>query len=229
MLPPPRGRHEWLCRTGERDQRVRADVERRAEAFTARLDEGRRELVAGRERRAVHDEIQPAMHLGDLREHLGDLRIVLHVEREHERRRGQPVGEFLDVIFETALIGEDDLSAFFGGGTRDGPRDGTFVGDADDETRSCQRRNGRSSPAADGGSSEGLSAAAATGSGWASGTPSPAGTASEEAGVASRPAGDSALSRTCVKSAAVDAFFRWAGTLAFLNSCSASQETQRVR
>ena len=49
--------------------------------------------------------------------------------------------KFFDVVFEAfALISEGEFRAGFGPCLRDGPRDGAFVGDAEDDSGfSCER------------------------------------------------------------------------------------------
>ena len=75
------------------------------------LHEPAGDLFARRERGAVHDEVEPAVRLLDLREDRGDLVVVGDVERQHHRPRRQRVGQLADVLFETALIGEDESGA----------------------------------------------------------------------------------------------------------------------
>ena len=64
----------------------------------------------------------------------GDLVVVGDVERQHQRLRRQRVGELADVLFEAALIGEDESGAALRRRLRDRPRQRTMVRDADDQS-----------------------------------------------------------------------------------------------
>ena len=104
-------RHQRLRAARQRDQRIGADVERLLETLAGRLEEAARDFVAPRERRAVHDEVEPAVLRLNPREHRGDLVIVLNVARQHQRTRRQGLRQFRDVFLEAALVGEDELRA----------------------------------------------------------------------------------------------------------------------
>ncbi len=140
MLPPPLLLHQRQRAARERDQRIGADVERQLEAVARRLDERIREVLAGRVRGAVDEEVEAAERAVDLLEHARDLRVVGDVERKHQRI-GEAFGEVAHVLFEPlALVRQRDARARGRGRLRDRPRDRPLVGDADDEAGlSCER------------------------------------------------------------------------------------------
>ena len=67
-------------------------------------------------------------------EDAGDFLVLGHVARQDERVRAKRAGEFLDVFLEPlALVGERELRALARPRLRDGPGDGAFVGDAEND------------------------------------------------------------------------------------------------
>ena len=78
-------RHQRLRAARQRDQRVGADVERLLESVARGIHEPAGDLFARRERGAVHDEVEPAVRLLDLRVDRGDLVVAGDVERQHHR------------------------------------------------------------------------------------------------------------------------------------------------
>ena len=98
-----------------------------------------RNTPSGHVHSAVHREGFP----GDIatggrsQKHHGgrDVLILRHIARHDERVRAERAGEFFDVFLESfALVGEGEHGAGLVPGLRDGPRDGAFVGDAEDES-----------------------------------------------------------------------------------------------
>jgi hypothetical protein len=89
--------------------------------------------VLRRERGAVDEKIETAEFAIERRAEIGDLLIVGDVARRDERI-GELRGELADVFFEPlARVREGEAGACGGGRLRDGPRNRSFVGDADDE------------------------------------------------------------------------------------------------
>jgi hypothetical protein len=76
-------------------------------------------------------------HLG---KNAGDVFVLGHVAGHEQRIAAERAGEFLDVFLEAfTLIGEGEFCAGFVPGLGDGPRDGAFVGDAEDDSGfSCE-------------------------------------------------------------------------------------------
>jgi len=110
--PAPSRLHQRLRRTGARDQRVRADVERDPESFARRLDERIRQLVLLRELGGVDEKVQPAEFLVERRGQIGDLLIVGNVARR-EQRILELLCELADVFLEPfARIRQRETRAF---------------------------------------------------------------------------------------------------------------------
>ena len=92
MLPPPRAS---IIGTAPRASAISEYAEmsivmRKPSRLV--LTKGAWKLVAGRECRAMDDEVEPAKFLLDFREDGVDLRIRSHVARQHQRRlRRDPV------------------------------------------------------------------------------------------------------------------------------------------
>src|SRR5690348_6030218 len=61
-----------------------------------------------------------------------DLLVALHVA-ENGGRVGNLLGQFLDIFFHAFLVGKNKLRAFAGECLRDGPANGTMVGDTGNE------------------------------------------------------------------------------------------------
>ena len=72
----------------------------------------------------------------DRLEDAGDLLVLGDVARQDQGVGAKRAGQFLDVFLEPlALVGEGELRARAVPGLRDGPRDGAFVGDAEDDSQ----------------------------------------------------------------------------------------------
>ncbi len=123
-------RHE---RPGQTDERIGADVERDAEALARRLHERTGELGLRGERSAVDEKVEAAELAIDCRCQVSDLLIARNVARQDERileRRR----EIAHVLFEPlARIGQRKARAGCLRRLRNGPRNGSLVGHADDE------------------------------------------------------------------------------------------------
>ena len=129
----------------ERDQRIRRDVERQPEALATGLHKRRFHLGARRERGAVHDEIERAELLLDLREDRIDVSVRGHVARQDERGLLESLREIIDVFFEAALIGQGEACAASGRGLRDRPRDRPLVGHTNNESELTRKISHRRS------------------------------------------------------------------------------------
>jgi hypothetical protein len=98
------------------------------------LHEGGRELVARRERRPVHDEIQRAELRANSIEQLGNLAVTADITRQHQRPI-ELAGQIADVLLEAlTLIRQRQPCATSSHRFRDRPRDRAFVSDTDDES-----------------------------------------------------------------------------------------------
>jgi hypothetical protein len=82
----------------------------------------------------VHHEVEAAVCLFDLRVNVRDLVVISDVQRRHHGLRRERSGQLADVLFETSLVGEDEIGAELRGGLRDSPRQRAMVRDADDES-----------------------------------------------------------------------------------------------
>ena len=58
----------------------------------------------------MHEKVEPAVLLLNAREDGIDFAVVLDIERQNQRRGSQRVGELADVLFESTLIGQDDVA-----------------------------------------------------------------------------------------------------------------------
>ena len=103
--------HQRRRAASQRDERVGTDVERELEALARRLHKGIGDVFAIGKCDAVDQKVEPAMILLNPGEDRVDFGVVLHVERQHERTWGERVGEFADMFFEPALVGEHEGSA----------------------------------------------------------------------------------------------------------------------
>jgi hypothetical protein len=81
----------------------------------------------------VHDEIKPAEVLFDSGEYRRNVFIGPDVARQHERRLRESLRQFVDVLFEATLIRERKARSPARCRLCDGPRQRSFVGDANDE------------------------------------------------------------------------------------------------
>ena len=126
--------HQRLGRARARDERVRADVEREPEAVARRVGEAALEILGGRERDRVDEDVElAAERLADLGEDARDVVVRADVARGDERgvdRGGELAHALLDPL---ALVGERELRAAVGEPLRDRPRDRALVRDAEDE------------------------------------------------------------------------------------------------
>jgi hypothetical protein len=92
-----------------------------------------RQFLARRERGAMHEKIQSAKVAIDRGKHLGNLPVVGHIAGK-KQRVCQLCGELSHVFFEPlTLIGDGKARARGRCRLCNGPRDRSFVGDADDE------------------------------------------------------------------------------------------------
>ena len=127
--------HQRRRAAGERHQRIRAHIVRDAEGFAARVHKLAFERVLRRKRDGMQQQVQLAKFLSDLVEHAGDVIILRHVAFHQQRVCAERAGEFLDVLLEPfALVREGELRAFAVPCLRDGPGDGAFVRDAEDDS-----------------------------------------------------------------------------------------------
>ena len=126
--------HQRLRGPGARDERVGADVERQPEAVARRVGEAALEILGGRERDGVDEQVEPAAErLADLGEDARDVLVRADVALGHERRVDR-LGELADALLDAlALEGERELRALLGERLRDRPRDRAPVGDAEHE------------------------------------------------------------------------------------------------
>ena len=109
---------------------------RHAERLAAGVHELAFQRVLGRERHRMQQQMQLAELFADRLEHAGDVVVLGHVARQDERVGAERAGEFLDVFLEPlALVGEGELGACAVPRLRDGPGDGAFVGDAEDNSQ----------------------------------------------------------------------------------------------
>ena len=133
MLPPPRRSISGTTAARQRDQRIGADVERDPETLARGLDERVRQLGLRRERRAVHEEIEPAELAVERGGEVRDLLVARHVARQ-DQRVVELRGELADVFLEPlARIGQREARARPRRRLRDRPRDRPLVGDTNDE------------------------------------------------------------------------------------------------
>ncbi len=98
------------------------------------LRERRRQFLARREGRAVHDEVETAELLIDACEHRIDVGVE---ETSHGSTSGgllEPLRQVVDVLLEASLIGERQPRAAAGRRLRDRPGDRALVGDTDDQS-----------------------------------------------------------------------------------------------
>jgi len=79
--------------------------------------------------------VEFAEFLGDLAKYVGDVLVLRHIARHEQRVRPKGSGELFDVFLQPfALVGEGEFRAGFVPGLGDGPRDGPFVCDAEDDS-----------------------------------------------------------------------------------------------
>ena len=129
------GAHVRLGLAGERGERVGRDVDRQVEALAARVDEAAAEVLGPRVRDGVDEGVEAAAErLGRARHGDRDLRVVLHVERQH----GGAVVELLRQLAHLALgalalVRQHQPVARLVELARDRPGDAALVGHADDQ------------------------------------------------------------------------------------------------
>ena len=125
--------HERQGGAGDGDQGVGADVQGHPEAFTAGLVKGLLQLLPARVGNGVHEEIEAAPFLLDLREDPFDLGVLGHVAAQDElgaealRERPHPLLEDL------VQVREGKGGPFLVQLLRDAPRDALVVGHAEDD------------------------------------------------------------------------------------------------
>ena len=118
----------------QRNERIGAHVERHPEAFARRFDKWIVELLASRERRPVHKEVEATEPAVQRRRQFRNLFVAGDITRQDERvvefRR-----ELANVLLEAlARIGERDPRACGLGRLGDRPGNRPFVSDTNDET-----------------------------------------------------------------------------------------------
>ena len=110
-------------------------IMRDAERFPAGVHEFAFQRVLRRKRDGVQQQMQLAEFLADVLENTGDVLVLGDVARQDQRVGAERAGEFLDVFLQAfALVSEGELRAGLMPRLGDGPRDGAFVGDAEDDS-----------------------------------------------------------------------------------------------
>ena len=108
---------------------------RDAKGLAAGVDELAFQRFLRRKGHRVQQQMQLAELLADRLEDAGDLLVLGHIAGQDQRVGAERAGQFLDVFLEAfALVGEGELRARLVPGLRDGPGDGAFVGDAEDDS-----------------------------------------------------------------------------------------------
>jgi hypothetical protein len=106
---------------------------RHTERLTARVHEFAFQRVFRRIGNRVQQQVQLAKFFADGLEDARDVFILGHVARQNQGVAAERASEFLDVFLEAfALISERQFRALARPRLRDGPGDGAFVGDAED-------------------------------------------------------------------------------------------------
>jgi hypothetical protein len=125
--------HQRYYFARQRDQRVRAHVERYPEPLAAGLDEWVFQLGPRCEGRAVNEEVETAELAFDVRHEIANLPVVADVTWAHQRAL-EARGKIADVLLEPfPLIGQGQPRAGGSSCLRNGPRNRSLVGDPDDE------------------------------------------------------------------------------------------------
>src|SRR5258706_16072173 len=89
----------------------------------------------------MKQQVQPPKLLPNLGKNPGHMVVLGDVTFKNERVRAKPPGQFLDVLLQSlALIGEREFRTRLVPGLRDGPRDGTLVGDPKDNSEFSRKR-----------------------------------------------------------------------------------------
>ena len=133
MLPPPRfSRSGAVARaTAISEYALMSSAMRKPSREVS--TNGRVELVARRERRAVNDEVEAAECFAAPIRDVLDLLVAADVQGK-DQRIGEVGRQLADVLLETfALICHGEPGAGVRNRLRDGPRDRPLVGDADDQ------------------------------------------------------------------------------------------------
>ena len=82
----------------------------------------------------MQEQIQFTEFFADAFENICDFVVLRHVAWQNQSIRAKSSREFRDIFLHAlTLISEREFRAFARPRLRDGPRDGTFVGDAEDD------------------------------------------------------------------------------------------------
>src|SRR2546421_6953102 len=123
--------HQRLGQPRARDERVGRDVERKPEAIARRVGEAPFEVLRGRERDRVHQDVEPAVEgLPHLVEDTREILVRADVALRHEPRADR-LRQLADALLDPlALEREGKLRAALGEATRDRPGDRALVRNA---------------------------------------------------------------------------------------------------
>ena len=126
--------HQRLCSLRAGDERVRGDVDGHPEAVARRVDEAALEILRGRERDGVDEQVEAAAErLTGLGEDARNIVVRAHVALGDELRVDR-LGELADALLDAlALERERELGAFLVEALGDRPCDRPLVGDAQDQ------------------------------------------------------------------------------------------------